>query len=402
MSKRKGKKLESADDWLNEGISLEESGDRWLQAPEKAHRFYKQAITAYESALRLQPDLKDAEFNRARLFLQIAQNCALLFNEKLEVLEQARTAHERISSVDAQYNLACVLLLIVETLTEHEHDLDVALEPLVKRSLELLEQCRVHQVQELAKLNSEESDDGIAEEGDVEVTYISKDILLDTIITMLEAYAQLLSLETDVQSREVAHQLIQSALPSEDPHIDRFDAAMYAVTLNELEYAYKVGSISLDQWRAGLQTSSESVAIMCLNTDACIALAAVDSASAWATLNVASTQIAKAIQLSQKAPQLWITRGDVEMLRSNVDHDSARKNKVTLMNNAGIYYKRAVAESLPKDIRLRNEAALKHAVIEAEIKTTPQVPEMTATEAKQIIRDARSDGVFIGNFKLLS
>lgn len=450
--KPKKKVLETAEDWLGEGITLEDSGDRWVQDPPKAERFYNQALEAYERALNLDKNLFDAAYNRSRLYLQVSQSCALLAIPRLEIVKSAIMTHRELMSqnpenIDVKYNLAIIFMYYVELVCEHKllesGQTDGSAESALKEAFELLEQCRIAQSTELEQLatdlvpdedittedtpemSSTPVDDG--EEMTSDVTYISYDILFDTLLSILECYVQVLEFDSlkDISAVEKIKGRIQTAvlaqiesiLPkcqSEDTQTRYMDIT-HSIRLAELEFSYRQKLITVDEWKTGLEqiigsNTSPSVAALCSNTDACIALASSLTSmetEMWKILSTgASSQITSAISLmqqkTQKCPNLFVTKGDIELLRASIDCEAALRNRGTLLKNAAVYYKRALSDCLPKDVRLKNEAALKLTIVEGEIGTErPQMPTMTKDEANQIISDARADGLFKGSWKLL-
>lgn len=453
--KPKKKISETAEDWLEEAITLEDSGDRWVQDPPKAERFYAQALEAYERALSLDKTLFDAAYNRSRLYLQISQSCALLAIPRLDTVKSAIKTHRELISQypensDIKYNLAIVFMYYVELVSEHKlleaGQTDGTAEAALKEAFELLEQCRIAQSAELAQLTSDIASDEDAtadagikaaenpmqnvEEVAMDVSYISSDILYDTLISFLECYVQLLEFDslTDIDSvtkirdliDSVIHAQIKVTLPqcqSNDVQT-RFADVLHSISLAELEFSYRQKTITIEEWKERLEqiiggNSAPSVSVLCSNTDACIALASsqsllnVNPSEIWKILSIgASSQISSAIQImqqtNQKCPSFFVTKADIELLRASIDCESAVRNRITLLKNATVYYKSAISACLPKDIRIKNEAALKLAIVEGEIgSSVPQVPTMTKDEANQIISDARADGLFVGQWKLL-
>lgn len=454
---KKQRSLETADDWLEEALSLEDSGDRWVQDPPKAHRFYIQALAGYERALSPDASLFDAAYNRARLFLQISQVCALLARPRLKTIKQAITAHQDLSSryptnSDVRYNLALVLMSYAEVAMEHKVleavQEDGSVPAALVEALEHLRWCREKQTSELSELagenNTAESGivdddqhrdqvaDTIEEEDDdsmaVSVTYISNDIILDTLISTLECYAILLGLDNlrDISVVENAKDYIFSVVLPQinavlplchaEEAVNRLAATTHSVKLAELEFSYHQNLIDISTWKSQLEqalSDTTSIPILCDNADACKSLASsmassdIDQSESWKVLSTgASSQITKAIeqmtQSGRKAPNLYLTKADIEMLRANVKCPIASRNRGTLLKNATVYYKHAVADCLPKDLLLKNEAALKLAIVEGQISdTTPSFPEMSRDEAEQIIANAREDGLFEGSWKLL-
>ncbi|KAF8477143.1 hypothetical protein BDZ91DRAFT_778295 [Kalaharituber pfeilii] len=103
------KTLQTADEFIQQGIELEESGDRWRagdKPKDQAGRFYIKAIAAYESALALQPNAADAAYNLARLQVALGTNEALLppgvYTSTM--LQQALTSHLRCLALPGGQN----------------------------------------------------------------------------------------------------------------------------------------------------------------------------------------------------------------------------------------------------------------------------------------------------------
>lgn len=494
MAKRKNRHKndgpETAEEWLGEAVSREESGDRWVrQDPVKAGRFYAGAGEAYARCLALDPTLFDAAFNRARLLLHLSESCALLEGPRLEAVTASVVAHRELlsrwpASADGRYNTAMALMSFAE-LVQEEREAAAAL----GEALDLLRQCRLQQTAELDKMradgeegesseigvdesaggtasdpvatvngigevdgNMDKHDQGGEEEEDgqqmdVDVNYISADILFDTLIAVLEVFTQLLELDPmpeETLLREAERFVQQEVVPQMDavgPSCLAADVrsrrveALHAVRLATMECAHRRGTLTLADYRAQVgayinDTASPategSVAMLCANVDAYISLSGAlrsDPSSvqdAWTVLTAgAGTQIAKAIAAStasavedkRRLPALYVTRADIELLRASLPLDVAARNRATLWRNAVVYYARAVRESvLPRDTRTANEAALKGAIVSAEMtdpsssssSPLPAVPQMTKEEAQEIVSHARSDGIFLGPWRLLS
>lgn len=451
---RKHIRPETADDWVRQAVDLEDSGDRWIQDPTKAHRFYIQSIAAYDQALALDQTSFDAAYNRARVLLQISQVCALLAVPRLETIRQAVMAHRNLllqcpSNCDVQYNFSIALMLYAEIVSNHKvltaHQADGSVSKVLSEAFENLSQCLVKQNDQLAEIQSSaskqksftidnqpnDSDTISGEEQmeEMEVTYISNDSIFDTLISILECYNQFLELEdtpTAITVVEAAKTYIMSSVLPQVQQImplcmeqdaqQRLAEVQYAIELSQLEFDNRLKRTFLQEWSmhlGKLAANATSVPMLCASADAYKDLASTmasvetNPAEIWIILTSgAYSQITKAIEIMQsekrKAPSLFIAKADIELLRANLKCASATRNYSTLLQNASVYYNRAVADCLPKDIRLKNEAALKLAIVHGQLNNAlPAVPEMTKEEASQIIADVRDDGLFEGTWEVL-
>jgi len=80
-AKKKQPEPTTSSDFHDLGVSLEESGERWLSGDTaKSLRFYEKALEAYNTALRLDPTNFDAGYNKARV-LYITGTDARLVDE---------------------------------------------------------------------------------------------------------------------------------------------------------------------------------------------------------------------------------------------------------------------------------------------------------------------------------
>ncbi|ORY79390.1 hypothetical protein BCR37DRAFT_394127 [Protomyces lactucae-debilis] len=412
-SKNKKARPETCEDFIDLASDLEESGDRWVQQPDKSHRFYLQAAEAYDTAVNLDSANADAAYNAARLPLVMAQNCALLATQQIELLERAADAHRSFLSrwtnhVDAKFNLATVLLLSIELVTTHEVLVamrnDDVIEKNLLQAMELLESCREVQTAELAKMAEDDetapanAPDAAMDETEEaqDVNYITPDILLDTLIAMADAYSNMLDASIAVQHLETTRQYIltqvgpqaEAILPRcADPNeaASRWQDVQRSVQLSELSCAHEHGSLSLMDWKSSLEeiiaNGPATLEAACSYSDACIDLAKAMQAEVtdeatlqevWKVYTAgAAAQLSAAVQLATAAqsrrPDVWVSRADIELLRSNIGSKTSLKNQQVLRTNAKVYYKRAVAECLPKHIRTQREAALKLAVVSAEL-----------------------------------
>jgi hypothetical protein len=268
----------------------------------------------------------------------------------------------------------------------------------------------------------------------IDVSYITHDILLDTLIALLDGYGNMLSANiasehlrnTRSHILSVVVPQIEGLLPqcaSGQNAVERYAEIQRSIQLAELAHANEQGLLPLSDWKQALEqliaSRPTTLEAACSFSDACIELAkamhaqATDEAAlqeVWKVYTAgAAAQLSAAVQhatnLQVRRPDIWVARADVELLRSNLGSKTSIKNLQVLRTNAKIYYKRAIAECLPKHIRINHEAALKLAVVTAELEegSGPAMPEnLTKDEAKQIISDARADGLFPGSWKMLS
>ncbi|RPB04918.1 hypothetical protein L873DRAFT_1840353 [Choiromyces venosus 120613-1] len=130
-NKRKKKLPETSEEFLDVGIELEESGDRWRAGDKiKAGRFYYKAIESYEAALQRNPKSFDAAYNRARLFYQLAQNSNFLPTPSdvtsKALLEKAVQSHREClvlspENQDTLFNAGQALCSLAEVLVEYKN-----------------------------------------------------------------------------------------------------------------------------------------------------------------------------------------------------------------------------------------------------------------------------------------
>lgn len=211
----------------------------------------------------------------------------------------------------------------------------------------------------------------------------------------------------------------------------RAEQVIHELALARLEFQYEMSRYSLREWRNAVdealllpasELATASAEMLSLQADACVALAAAMmahvrnspsspdadamSTAAWQVLSSgAIPRLASACELTPREPRAWVARGDAELLRCHVRRDIATRSRPTLLKNAAAYYKRGLAEATaPTSIRVKFEADLKRCIVEAELQEEmPAMPVgLTQAEAKQIVRDARADGLLEGSWKLLS
>ncbi|CUS07040.1 unnamed protein product [Tuber aestivum] len=182
-NKRKKKLPETSEEFLDAGIELEESGDRWRAGDKvKAGRFYIKAIESYEAALQRNQWSFDATYNRARLQYQLAQHPNLLPTPSdvtpRSLLEKAVQSHREClvlnpENQDALFNTGQVLCSLAEALVEYRNTpVEVRSEAsnFLCEAVEVFQKCLQVQESQHASLGlGNGTGTGIGDEGDTDM-----------------------------------------------------------------------------------------------------------------------------------------------------------------------------------------------------------------------------------------
>ncbi|KAK2873227.1 hypothetical protein FQN49_002514, partial [Arthroderma sp. PD_2] len=310
--KRKQVAPESADEFLAEGVDLEEAGEKWRAGdPVKSMRFFMRAIEMYDTGLHRFPTSFDLAYNKARVQYEITQHPKLvtqLPGPILDILRIALTSHREAlkkeqDNVDILFNTAQVLTSVAEAITEGkragEEQTEEALRNLTE-ALELFQRCLVlqelkfteyeeqlqmmkdggpeHQLQqELQEQNSggeprsatgsgSGSGPGSteAEEWAAVIEPVTKNTLIDTAIAQLEALATLCGLLTSDPGsslawvEEYSSDLLREKIAAYVQGTDRANevAIARAKFLSILlEVTYRSGRIDLDTYKHELDSA---------------------------------------------------------------------------------------------------------------------------------------------------
>ncbi|KAG0639623.1 hypothetical protein HOY80DRAFT_75048 [Tuber brumale] len=180
-NKRKKELPETSEEFLDAGIELEESGDRWRAGDKaKAGRFYFKAIESYEAALKRNSRSFDATYNRARLLYQLAQHQNLLptpsdVTSKL-LLENAVQSHREClvldpENQDALFNTGQALCSLAEVLVEYKNTPVEARSEALKflcEAVEVFQKCLQVQESKRAPFGLRDGN-GAGDEGDTDM-----------------------------------------------------------------------------------------------------------------------------------------------------------------------------------------------------------------------------------------
>ncbi|KAL1956349.1 hypothetical protein VTO42DRAFT_7432 [Malbranchea cinnamomea] len=248
LKEAKGKKKarrsepESADEYLAEGVELEEAGEKWRGGDAvKAMRFFMRAIEMYDTGLKRHPTSFDLAYNKARVQYEITQHPKLasqLPAPMIEILHIALRSHRdaldlQQDSPDILFNTAQVLTSLAEVLTEGKRPSEARIQEAVKylhEALDLFQRCLA--LQELRYTESQEQikmiefsafeeqqapppveqpsqSEGRAsptqsEQWATVIEPVTKNALVDTAVAQLEALATLCALLTSDSGSSLA------------------------------------------------------------------------------------------------------------------------------------------------------------------------------------------------------
>ncbi|KAK0269867.1 hypothetical protein LTR35_014543 [Friedmanniomyces endolithicus] len=423
-TKAKSSGPRTADDYQEAADHEEETGGKWRAGdPAKSGRAFVRALEIYNQGLQKHPTSFDLAYNKARLELEITQRPALVSHIGLplvDLLRQTLESHRyalRLNegNPDALFNTSQVLTSLAEQLSE-AGETGTAI-PLLQEALELLSACCSRQEM---LLEQQQADFAEVEEGGVALEQMdelpastpgSEDSgqmatienpvtaadLLDTVHASLSALTTLVAL---VEHRaldslgDMAHSLTETKAPmyikilSEDAResasftvaIDRAnfvaafaDAQFTAYLIESADYQTRLEGVfgipNKDQYVTALTSEAEARTEFTLSVlTRCIGSPEFPVETCWKQLKLAQDLYTKALKL-ESSPQIYLSRGDVEMLRhriavmSNVKtSDSIRRSAPTLVQNAQTYYKGAVRLVTDEDGELREKAGRRLAV----------------------------------------
>ncbi|KAK2738496.1 hypothetical protein FQN57_007011 [Myotisia sp. PD_48] len=155
--KKKAAAPETADEYLAEGVDLEEAGEKWRAGDAaKSMRFFMRAIEMYDAGLTRFPNSFDLAYNKARIQYEITQHPKLLSQlpaPPIEILRIALDSHREAlnkdqDNADILFNTAQVLTSLSEALTEGKRSAELRAEEALKylqEALELFQRCLVLQ-----------------------------------------------------------------------------------------------------------------------------------------------------------------------------------------------------------------------------------------------------------------
>ncbi|EEB06623.1 fungal protein [Schizosaccharomyces japonicus yFS275] len=374
---------ETALDFFESAIELEESGDRWRLNPEKCLRFYEKAIAAYGTCLQKQPNDADALYNQARVYLHIVIHCDPLYSNAvtflltaLQLATQALTI--KANDTDCLFNMAQTYSMLGEIQQERGNTTDA-------RSF-LTDALRVsHQCLELVLAN--QGNEATSTEDDESYRQAREDIIV--LIFHLASLVCDSDWLTEDDYRELSTKIEQLL-----PHLQDGNV-LFEWELAKRQWLLTKGKIPISDFSTFLQwydqelekvpvtqTSNPLVAssqqklrsarvqLLCDKADAlrgfADALLQIDNsasgvANAWNSLSAAGKALQEASVLDPNHTRIWISRGDLELRRAVIPLDVARNSSQILYKNALIFYEKAFKLQAAKTItRTFAEIVLKH------------------------------------------
>ncbi|EPS43902.1 hypothetical protein H072_2076 [Dactylellina haptotyla CBS 200.50] len=252
----------------------------------------------------------------------------------------------------------------------------------------------------------------------------TKSTLLDTALAMLEVQTNILNLATPATSAtlfsaEYADQLTSHARITVENYIIPIAGSLHqdsSVEPDEIaerepeailaranfltalaEVQFYLGTITIDTWEAEVKTAFEEFTLykddstgtvrsidltrqswmaLCDRSTAYTTLATtigvVDPAKAWKLASLASQDLAAATKIvpDKGRAEVYLARGNLELLRSRVPVEAAEKAKGLLRKNAGVYYRgvAAAASGRAGFIGAAEGGKVKEVVEEAKVK----------------------------------
>ncbi|KAJ5698301.1 hypothetical protein N7462_000306 [Penicillium macrosclerotiorum] len=147
----------TADDFLAEGVELEEAGEKWRAGDAaKSMRFFMRAIANYDEGLQRHPEAFDLAYNKARVQYEITQHpklAAQLPAPQAELLQIALQSHRDAlrleqDNADVLFNSGQVLNSLAEAISNAKHPDEEQLmqaSTYLQEAVELFQRCLVLQ-----------------------------------------------------------------------------------------------------------------------------------------------------------------------------------------------------------------------------------------------------------------
>ncbi|KAJ6107679.1 hypothetical protein N7523_009002 [Penicillium sp. IBT 18751x] len=147
----------TADDYLAEGVELEEAGEKWRAGDAaKSMRFFMRAISMYDEGLQKHPTAFDLAYNKARVQYEITQHpklAAQLPAPQSEILQVALQSHRDAlmleqDNADVLFNSGQVLNSLAEVISDSKHPDEeqiVQATTYLQEAIELFQRCQVLQ-----------------------------------------------------------------------------------------------------------------------------------------------------------------------------------------------------------------------------------------------------------------
>ncbi|KAK8093063.1 uncharacterized protein PG998_012684 [Apiospora kogelbergensis] len=147
---KKERKLETASDFEDAASEHEEAAGKWRAGDAaKSMRFFQRAIDTYDQGLKAFPQDLDLAYNKARIFLEVAEHPALLneLNEtSLDWLQRGLEAHRYALNVDANnadtlFNTSQILTSIAEEIANDDDVSDEEAFKALQEAMDLQQRC---------------------------------------------------------------------------------------------------------------------------------------------------------------------------------------------------------------------------------------------------------------------
>lgn len=252
-------------------------------------------------------------------------------------------------------------------------------------------------------------------------TPVTKDQLLDTALAELGACATLCPLAAEnlgkslSWAQDTANSLLRSKVVPLSQETGRQNEvalanANFTVALAEASFKFE-GANNPAAWEASIRTAfnessewkvSTDFQALCDKADAHIQLATavaeqgteVALVLAWKHYAFAAQSLSSAAKLEPLKAEINIARGDVEILRAKIGIPAAIRSRELLLKNSSVYY-RGAKRLEGNDERVKNEAAVKEAMVAFEMGDGELLKGITLNEAvKDVVIEAVDEGVF--------
>ncbi|KAK3075986.1 hypothetical protein LTR53_000163 [Teratosphaeriaceae sp. CCFEE 6253] len=407
----------TADEFQDAADSEEDRAGKWrLGDPAKSGRAFVRALEIYDGGLQKHPSNFDLAYNKARLELEISQRPVLVAHVGLPLidwLKQTLESHRYALRLNEQnpealFNTSQVLTSLAEQLSE-AGDASTAV-PLLQEALELLSACCSRQEM---LLEQQQADFGDADEGEISLdseeplspatgleegeqmatieSPVTASDLLDTMHASLSALTTLVAI-VEHHALDTLGDMAQSLTESRAPVYvgmlpeDAMTAARFALALDRANFVaafadaqFTAGMIEIETYLTRLDgvfsipNKDEDTVALSSEAEARTELVlsaitrhgnAMELAAdmCWKQLKLAQECYTKMSKLEPSA-QLYLARGDVEMLRHRIAiqpdaklADSVRKSAPTLAQNAQTYYKGSIRLATDEDENVRSKA----------------------------------------------
>ncbi|KAK6537865.1 hypothetical protein TWF694_010765 [Orbilia ellipsospora] len=295
--------------------------------------------------------------------------------------------------------------------------------------------------------------------------------LLDTALAMLEVHTNILSLATPLTasklfSQQYIEQLTGTARVTIEEYILPIAASLHSENILEgeelseheteavlhhanyltglAEVKYYLGFVDMSVWEQEVKNAFAKYCLFAGNADndgntnntrmvdlstswmalcdlstayttIATAIAAQDPSRAWRLAGLASKGLAEATKLAPEKgkPEVYLARGNLELVRSRIPVEAAEGSRGLLRKNAGVYYRGVVTASTSGMIgaveggrvkEVVEEAKVKEMLIRVEVGDAAAGKELVgsgveAATVRRIVRAAIDEGVF-GNSML--